>query len=304
MRENQLEKINELISKIDCHAVELADMSKYTSFKTGGKAKILVSPNSIDGLIALVKLCNEINVKPLVLGNGSNMLVSDEGIDGLVIYMNEGFKKIEYCGNGMIKCGAGVNLAQLCKFALEYELTGLEFAYGIPGSVGGAAYMNAGAYGGEMKDVIMLCSHITPQGEKSSLSGNDLDFKYRHSAYCDNKCVITGVVIKLEKGNPDTIKYKMNSILDRRKSKQPLEYPSAGSVFKRPEGHFAGALIQDCGLKGKTIGGAMVSEKHAGFIVNAGGATTQDVISLVEFIQKTVQEQTGVKLEEEIRVIK
>lgn len=304
MSENTLEKLIEDIKKIDCEAVELADMSKYTSFKTGGKAKLLVAPKSMDALIALVKSCKEYDIKPLVLGNGSNMLVSDDGIDGLVIYMNEGFKKIEYCGNGMIKCGAGVNLAQLCKFALEYELTGLEFAYGIPGSVGGAAYMNAGAYGGEMKDVIMFCSHITPDGDKSSLSVDELSFSYRHSAYCDNNCIITGVVIKLEKGNPNAIKYKMDSILDKRKTKQPLEYPSAGSVFKRPEGYYAGALIQECGLKGKSIGGAQVSEKHAGFIINAGGATTNDVISLVELVQKTVKEQTGVELEKEIRVIK
>lgn len=300
---NNLDVIYKLTKEIDCEVVELADMSKYTSFKTGGKAKLFVSPHNVDGLSKLIKCCSENNIKPVVIGNGSNMLISDDGIDGLVIYINEGFDKIEYCGNGMIKCGAGVSLAKVCKFALEYELTGLEFAYGIPGSVGGAAFMNAGAYGGEMKDVVMVCSHVTPQGDRGSLSISDVDFGYRHSKYCENGCIITGVVFKLEKGNPDAIKYKMDAILGKRKAKQPLEYPSAGSVFKRPEGYYAGALIEQCGLKGKSIGGAQVSEKHAGFIINKGGATTSDIVNLVEFIQKTVKEQTGVTLEKEIRVI-
>ncbi len=297
------DKIKQFSQDLNCKVFESVSMSDYTSFKTGGNASLLVSPNSADSLSELIKYCTSLGVKPLIIGNGSNTIISDNGIDNVVIHIDEGFKHIEYCGGGIVKCGAGVSLAKLCSFALEYELSGLEFAFGIPGSVGGAAFMNAGAYGGEMKDVVMLCNHIEPTGEKGSLSGNMLDYGYRKSAYRDNGCVITSVVFKLEKGEPDAIKYKMDSFLERRKAKQPLDYPSAGSVFKRPEGYFAGALIQECGLKGKTIGGAQVSEKHAGFIINIGNAKTKDITDLIEYVQKTVKEEKGVLLEKEVRVI-
>ena len=191
---------------------------------------------------------------------------------------------------------------KLCRFALQNSLSGLEFAFGIPGSCGGAAFMNAGAYGGEMKDVLFKCDHIDENGERGSLSGDELNLSYRHSAYSENGCTITGLYLKLKKGNPDEIKAKMDDFLQRRKDKQPLEYPSAGSTFKRPEGYFAGALIEECGLKGKQVGGAQVSEKHAGFIINKGGATCTDILELCKICSETVYKQKGVKLEMEIRV--
>ena len=297
------DKIKIFAQTLGCDVKEFVPMSEHTSFKTGGNARLFISPDSVDSLAELVKYFKSLKVNPLVLGNGSNTLVSDNGIDGVIIHIDNGFKRIEYCGGGIIKCGAGVSLAQLCIFALEYELTGLEFAYGIPGTVGGAAFMNAGAYGGEMKDVVMMCTHITPDGERSSFSGNSLEFGYRKSAYTVNKCIITTVVFKLDTGNAEAIRYKMDSALSKRRAKQPLEYPSAGSVFKRPEGQFAGALIEQCGLKGEIIGGAQVSEKHAGFIINIGGATTKDVTDLIKLVQETVNNEKGVFLEKEIRLI-
>ncbi|MEG2050719.1 MAG: UDP-N-acetylmuramate dehydrogenase [Oscillospiraceae bacterium] len=298
-----IDKIKEYARNLNCKVKESVLMSEYTSFKTGGYAKLFITPDTVEDIAQLYKFCFSLGVKPIIVGNGSNTLVSDNGIDGVVIYIGNSFQHIEYCGGGIIKCGAGVNLAKLCMFALEYELTGMEFAFGIPGSVGGAAFMNAGAYGGEMKDIIMLCNHITPDGERNSLSGDNLEFGYRKSAYGKNNCLITSVVFKLEKGDADAIKYKMDSLLERRKLKQPLDYPSAGSVFKRPEGNFAGTLIQECGLKGKTIGGAQVSEKHAGFIINIGNATTKDITDLIDFVQATVQKEKNVLLEKELRVI-
>ncbi len=297
------DKIKDFAHTLDCDVKEYVPMNEHTSFKTGGAARLFITPNSLESLEELIKFCNSLSVKPYILGNGSNTLVSDDGLNGVVIHINNGFKKLEYCGGGIIKCGAGVTLAQLCMFALEYNLTGLEFAYGIPGTVGGAVFMNAGAYGGEMKDVVMMSSHITSNGKRSSLFGDLLDFGYRKSAYTDNGCIITNVVFKLETGNADAIRYKMDSMLAKRKAKQPLEYPSGGSVFKRPQGQFAGALIEECGLKGKTIGGAQVSEKHAGFIINIGNATTKDVTELIKLVQDTVEKEKGVLLEKELKVV-
>ena len=286
-----------------CSVTMDAQMSKYTSFKIGGPAKVLIEPNSVDALSEILKACYKENVKPIILGNGSNVIVRDEGINGVVIMMGSAFSKIEYCGNNMVKAQAGANLASLCKFALEYNLSGLEFAYGIPGTVGGAAFMNAGAYGGEMKDVVMVVNHLNLKGERGSFQGSQLDFSYRHSAYVNSDLVITSVIFYLSTENPDGIKNKMDDFLNRRKAKQPLDFPSAGSTFKRPDGYFAGALIEECGLKGYSVGDAAVSEKHAGFIINKGNATANDVLSLIEHIQKTVSSSKGVLLEPEVRII-
>ena len=192
----------------------------------------------------------------------------------------------------------------MCSFALENSLTGLEFAYGIPGSCGGAAFMNAGAYGGEMKDVLYRCDHIDKNGDKGFIEGEDMRLSYRHSAYYDNGCIVTGLYLKLKKGDKEEIKAKMTELMGRRKDKQPLEFPSAGSTFKRPEGYFAGALIEECNLKGVSVGGAQVSEKHAGFVINTGGATCKDVLDLCKKVSDTVYDKKGVKLEMEIRVTK
>ena len=279
-------------------------MKNHTTFKTGGDAGVFICPANESELSAALKITSQLGMKPLILGKGSNLLVSDDGIkDRPVIFIDEGLAEIRLLDETTIEVGAGASLTALCRFALDNCLTGLEFAYGIPGSCGGAAYMNAGAYGGEMKDVVVRCNHLNEKGEKGFLDAEVLDFGYRHSAYTDNSLVITSVVLSLKKGNREEIHEKMKELMQRRRDKQPLEYPSAGSVFKRPEGYFAGALIEQSGLKGTRIGGAMVSEKHAGFIINYDNATTKDVLDLVSFCQDIVMEKFGVALEREIKTV-
>lgn len=230
--------------------------------------------------------------------------MDDDGIDACVLILGEPFSQIKLIDDETIYAKAGAKLIALCRFAYEHSLSGLEFAYGIPGSAGGAAFMNAGAYGGEMKDVLYKCEHIDKNGDIGFLEYDDLKLSYRHSAYYDNGAVITGLYLKLKKGEKSEIKEKMDDLIGRRRAKQPLEYPSAGSTFKRPEGYFAGALIEQCNLKGKSVGGAQVSEKHAGFVINKGGATCKDVLDLCKYCSDKVMEETGVKLEMEIRVTK
>lgn len=282
---------------------ENADMRKYTTFRIGGPCKLLLEPNSVDALSDILKACKAEGIKPIVLGNGSNVLIRDEGIDGVVIVMGDEFSKIEYAGNNLVKAQAGAKLINLCRFALEYSLGGLEFAFGIPGTVGGAAFMNAGAYGGEMKDVVWVVNHMDLDGNKGSFQGSQLDFSYRHSAYVDSDLIITSVIFHLEADNADAIKNHMDDVHVKRKAKQPLDYPSAGSTFKRPEGYFAAALIDECGLKGYKVGGAQVSEKHAGFVINIGDATSADVLKLMSDVQTKVKEEKGVDLEPEVRII-
>ena len=277
-------------------------MSAKTSFKIGGAAELMLFPATVEELQACIKLCAEQGEKPFILGCGSNLLVKDSGIDGVVI-STEKLLGISLDGDGLIACMAGVKLSELCVFAQKQGLAGLEFAYGIPGSAGGAAYMNAGAYGGEMKDVLHSVRYVDPAGELRELPIEALDLGYRHSVFMQNNGVIAGITVKLQPGDSSEIRMKMNEILQKRKDKQPLELPSAGSVFKRPEGHFAGALIEQCGLKGKGVGGAQVSEKHAGFIVNAGGATAADVRALIALVQAVVEAETGIFLEPEIRFV-
>lgn len=278
-------------------------MKLHTSFRIGGEARFFVLAENIAQVQKVVLFCRENAVRLITVGNGSNLLVSDEGIDALVLKLSGEFEEIRLVDETKIEVGAGVNLAALCKFALNNGLTGLEFAFGIPGSVGGAAFMNAGAYGGEMKDVLVECGHVTSDGEVGCLCGDALGFGYRKSAYAENGCIITKAVFSLRKGNKNDIKEKMDDLLNRRVTKQPLDFPSAGSVFRRPEGYFAGALIEQSGLKGKTIGGAQVSEKHAGFIINIGDATCKDVKELITYCQTTVKEKFGVMLEPEIKLI-
>lgn len=277
-------------------------MSKHTTFKIGGAARLMVMPKSEEEIALTVKKCNSLGIRYMVVGNGSNLLVSDEGIDACVILLGKGFDEIRLIDDTTVYASAGATLIKVCTFALENSLSGLEFAYGIPGSCGGAAFMNAGAYGGEMKDVLYRCDHIDKNGEKGCLEGEDIKLSYRHSAYYDNGCIVTGLYLKLKKGDPKEIKAKMLELMAKRHDKQPLEFPSAGSTFKRPEGYFAGALIEECGLKGLTVGGAQVSEKHAGFVINKGGATCSDVLDLCKKVSDTVLKEKGVKLEMEIRV--
>lgn len=283
--------------------IENAPMSKYTSFKCGGNASLLIIPDSIRGIKMIIDFCREKCIEPLVIGNGSNLLVTDGGINGVVIKIGSKLSMIELLDETTIFCQAGASMKSLCMFALENSLSGLEFAYGIPGTLGGAVYMNAGAYGGEMKDVLDSCKHIGVDGEFGSLEKDELNLSYRHSAYSDNGYTILSAILKLKKADKAEIKEAMDDKLRKRKEKQPLEYGSAGSTFKRPEGYFAGALIEQSGLKGYTVGGAQVSEKHAGFVINKSGATATDVLTLIRDVQDKVYEKFGVKLETEVKII-
>lgn len=295
--------INELTSNNIAYKLD-EPMSRHTSFKTGGNAAVFIDIADADTLGKVLGLCDKNSVDTFILGKGSNLLVSDDGIrDKAVIHLSTDFAEMKLLDGTTIEAQAGASLASLCKFALANSLTGLEFAYGIPGSVGGAVYMNAGAYGGEMKDVVERVNHVDKKGNAGFYCGDDLDFSYRHSAYSDSDLIITSVVFKLYKGDKAEIEAQMTDVMGRRVDKQPLEYPSAGSVFKRPEGYFAGALIEQSDLKGKRIGGAMVSEKHAGFIVNYDNATTTDVINLIKHCQKTVFDKFGVELHTEIKFV-
>ena len=295
--------INELNSNNIAYKLD-EPMSRHTSFKTGGNAAVFIDIADADTLGKVLGICDKNDVDTFILGKGSNLLVSDDGIrDKAVIHLSTDFAEMKLLDDTTIEVQAGASLASLCKFALANSLTGLEFAYGIPGSVGGAAYMNAGAYGGEMKDVVERVNHIDKKSNAGFYCGDDLDFSYRHSAYSDSDLIITSVVFKLSKGDKAEIEAQMTDVMGRRVDKQPLEYPSAGSVFKRPEGYFAGALIEQSDLKGKRIGGAMVSEKHAGFIINYDNATTTDVINLIKHCQKTVFDKFGVELHTEIKFV-
>lgn len=296
------ESIKSVCDEIGCEYNENTLLSSCTSFKIGGKADLFVQPDSVEKLTAVVSECKKIGAKILILGKGSNLLVSDDGFRGVVISTSK-LDKIELIDETTVYCQSGVTLSKLCRFALDNSLTGLEFAYGIPGSAGGAAYMNAGAYGGEMKDVLFKCDHLSADGVISSYSDSELELSYRHSVYSKSDKIITALYLKLRKGDKEEIKAKMDELMGKRRDKQPLEYPSAGSTFKRPEGYFAGALVEECGLKGFTVGGAQVSEKHAGFVINIGGATASDVLCVIEHCKKTVYESKGVMLEPEVEII-
>lgn len=291
-----------LCDKIGCEYSADALLKDYTSFKIGGKADVMVFPDSVDKFSNVVAYLSVNKISYFVIGKGSNLLVSDNGFRGVVINTCK-FDSIELADETTIVCASGTSLSRLCRFALDNSLSGLEFAFGIPGTAGGAAYMNAGAYGGEMKDVLVSCKHLTANGEIKEFCGEELGLSYRHSSYSDTDNIILSLTLKLRKGEKSEIKAKMDDLIGRRKDKQPLEYPSAGSTFKRPEGYFAGALIEQCGLKGHTVGGAQVSEKHAGFVINVGNATCKDVVDLIEHCKETVYSAAGVTLEPEVKII-
>ena len=278
-------------------------MARHTTFQIGGPADRFLAVENAAQLQGLLSCLRQAGIPYLVLGKGSNLLVSDKGIRGAVLHLGGDFKKVEVLPDGRtLRAGAGAPLASVCALARERSLTGLEFAWGIPGSVGGGAYMDAGAYGGEMRDVVSRVLHLGPDGAPGEARGEELCFGYRKSRYTGGEDIITAVEFTLQPGDPAAIAGKMEELMARRKDKQPYDMPSAGSVFKRPQNGFAAALIEQCGLKGRRVGGAQVSEKHAGFIVNTGGATCQDVLGLISVIRKTVEEQTGTCLECEVRV--
>ncbi|AJO22967.1 UDP-N-acetylmuramate dehydrogenase [Weizmannia coagulans] len=276
-------------------------LSKYTFTKTGGKADILIFPETYEEVQKTVRFASLNGVPYTILGNGSNLIIKDGGIRGIVLILTR-LAKISHTGNDITaQCGAAI--IDVSRYALKQKLTGLEFACGIPGSVGGALYMNAGAYGGEVKDVLKSALVLTKTGEMKRLEKSDLSFQYRKSSIAENGEIALEGTFSLEPGDAQEIKAKMDELTDLRESKQPLEYPSCGSVFKRPPGYFAGKLIQDSGLQGKRIGGVEVSTKHAGFMVNVGGGTATDYMNLIKFVQKTVKEKFGVDLETEVKII-
>ena len=282
---------------------ENADMSRFTSFRAGGRAALLATPRDENSLRGVLAATAAANVPHVILGNGSNTLFRDAGYDGVVIRLAEGFSHIEEEGE-TLRCGASALLSVIARRALARSLTGFEFASGIPGSLGGALFMNAGAYGGEMKDVVLWVRAISPDGSEEKLfSPAEMKFGYRTSALQDNGFIAVEAAVGLRSGERELIAARMKELNEKRNSKQPVNFPSAGSTFKRPEGRFAGRLIEEAGLKGVSIGGAQVSTLHSGFIVNAGGATATDVIDLITLVQNTVYDKTGVMLQPEVRII-
>ncbi len=296
-----------------CPALELREnepMSRHTTFRIGGPVRLMALPGTEEEARTVLQTARELEAEPFFLGNGSNLLVADEGYDGFVIKLAgalEGLRAVppEEPGLGWrLEAGGALLLSRLSRAALEHGLTGLEFAQGIPGSVGGGVTMNAGAYGGEIGQVLVQVAALEKDGTERLVSGDDCGFGYRRSCFSGGDLLICRAVFALPEGDREEISARMEDFARRRKEKQPLEYPSAGSMFKRPPGHFAAALIDQCGLKGLTVGGAQVSEKHAGFVINRGDATCADVLALVELVRERVLARTGVELEMEVKVLR
>lgn len=290
--------LEEFCSQIGLAVKKDEPMCRHTSFKTGGKADLFITVNSKEKLACLLETAAALCVPIFILGKGSNLLVSDSGIEGVVISLS-GMDEIEVQGN-TVTAGAGASLSAVCLAAASAGLSGLEFAYGIPGSVGGALFMNAGAYTGEMADCVCYAEYVTQDGEIGEISKEEMELGYRTSIFKTSGNIITKVRFQLNPGDEQEIRQSMDTFMKKRKDKQPLEFPSAGSTFKRPKGHFAGALIEQSGLKGARVGGAMVSEKHAGFVINYENATTSDILSLMEKVKQKVFDDSGVKLEPEV----
>ena len=291
-------KMKEIIEESRIYVDE--PMKKHTTFRVGGPADYFVTPKAKEEVKELISLCKEFEVPYYVLGNGSNLLVSDKGYRGVIIQIYKEMNQIQLDGEN-INVQAGALLSRIGNVALEAELSGFEFAAGIPGTMGGAVVMNAGAYGGEMKDVLVSATVLTPQGEIFTLSNEELELGYRTSIVAKKDYIVLEATIGLRKGDKEAIKARMDELRIQRTTKQPLEYPSAGSTFKRPEGYFAGKLIQDAGLRGFQVGGAQVSEKHCGFVINKEDATAADVWELMQQVSSIVKEKFGVELEPEVK---
>lgn len=300
-----IENIYKVLDEITGHQGRVTKdepMKDHTTFKIGGPADIFVQPASGEEVAEIVKYLGENDIPVMANGNGSNMLVLDGGIRGVVINLGKNISDIRVDGCKVYAQG-GALLSAIAAQAAEAGLTGMEFAAGIPGSAGGAVFMNAGAYGGEMSHIVESCEVVLPDGTLETFVGDELQLGYRKSIFSENGGIIVSCVFELQQGNKDEIIAKMNELAKKRRDKQPLDMPSAGSTFKRPEGHFAGKLIQDAGCRGLGTGGARVSLKHTGFVVNEGGATAQDVLDLIKLVQMTVKAKTGVMLEPEVRII-
>lgn len=297
------ELIDRLTELLGDNKIKLKEpLSKHTTFRIGGVADCIVMPSTDEELSSAIKLIKENNAPYYIMGNGSNILASDEGFRGVIIWLYDSFNEIEFEGK---RCTAmaGALLSSIGMQAAKRGLTGFEFATGIPGTVGGAVVMNAGAYGGEIKDCIISARVMDAEGNITELLREQLELSYRHSVVMEKDYIVLSATFEFDYGNTEEIKNKISELAALRRSKQPLEYPSAGSTFKRPEGYFAGKLIEDAGLKGYSVGGAQVSEKHSGFVINKGNATARDVLQLIEYVQKTVYERDGVNLLMEIKLL-
>jgi UDP-N-acetylmuramate dehydrogenase len=293
-----------LFSKLNCVVKYDEPLKNHTTFQIGGKCIALIEPKKVEDIIEAIKICRENNLKFFVIGNGSNLLVPDDGYNGVIIKIKSEFSNIQVEGECLI-AHSGAKLSEVYTVAYENSLTGFEFASGIPGTIGGAIFMNAGAYGGEMKDIVESVEVLDLDNyEVKELKNEELDFSYRKSIIQRKNYIVLTIKLKLKKGNKEEIKAVYEDLREKRNSKQPLNFGSAGSTFKRPEGHFASKLIEDAGLKGYHINDAWVSEKHSGFIINKGNASYKEVMELIEYVQKVVFEKFEVKLETEVRILK
>ena len=297
---NIYDKVVDIVGEENVHTDE--PMSRHTTFRIGGNADYFVKPGNADEVAAVIVVCREYNIPYFILGNGSNLLVSDDGYRGMIINIMDNMDSVTVDGR-IITAQAGAMLVRVSVMARDNAITGLEFASGIPGTIGGAVYMNAGAYGGEMKNVVKTVRAIDEYGRIYELDSEKMDFSYRHSIVEERKLIVLEVTLELEHGSREAIDDRMKELAEARRSKQPLEYPSAGSTFKRPEGYFAGKLIMDAGLRGYSVGGAQVAEKHCGFVINKGGATASDVVELIRDVQHDVDDKFGVTLEPEVKML-
>ncbi|RHC09745.1 UDP-N-acetylmuramate dehydrogenase [Dorea formicigenerans] len=298
MNQNFYDKLNNVIAKDSILIDE--PMSRHTTFRVGGPADFFVTPKAKEEVRDVIRICKEAGMPYYIIGNGSNLLVSDAGYRGVIVQIYKEMNEVKVEGD-LVKAQAGALLSGIAAKALGAELSGFEFASGIPGTIGGACVMNAGAYGGEMKDVLESVTVLTDEGKIIELGRNELELGYRTSVIAKKGYIVLGAVLKLERGDGEKIKTYMDELKEKRVTKQPLEYPSAGSTFKRPEGYFAGKLIEDAGLRGFQVGGAQVSEKHCGFVINRNHATAADIMELMRQVQIRVKENSGVDLEPEVK---
>lgn len=297
-----IKELSDLCIKLDCTFIPECSLKEYNTFKIGGKCDALISVNSVKSVTCLVSFLKKNNIRYTVIGKGSNIIVSDKGYNGIVLLFGSDFSDIEI-NEEKIVCQSGARLSAVCTEVQKKGLSGMENLYGIPGTIGGALFMNAGAYGSEISDIIESAQYLDENGNICTILKEDMKLSYRHSIFSENKSIILSAILCLKKGNPEEIKSAMNECIGRRKEKQPLEYASAGSTFKRPQGSYASLLIDRCGLKGLSCGDAEVSTKHCGFVINKGNATCSDVIELCEKVKTIVKEKTGYSLELEPLII-
>jgi len=291
-----IKELSNLCNKLECNIIPECSLRDYNTFKIGGKCQALISVKNVESILNLIRFLRENSINYYIIGRGSNIIISDNGYDGVILLLNGGFSDIEVRDN-IIICQSGAKLSSVCLEAQKYGLSGMENLYGIPGTVGGALYMNAGAYGTEMNDVVESAEYIDLDGNLKNIKKSDMKLSYRHSIFSENGGIITSVSFRLENGDSLKIKSDMNECISKRRQKQPLEYPSAGSTFKRPQGSYASLLIDQCGLKGLSVGDAEVSTKHCGFVINKGNASCRDILELCENVRRIVKEKTGYLLE-------